>query len=364
MSFADEESYPLSPSPFSRTPKGSMKVASKTKETSSSKKALSKASPSRKEIKGKVDLSSSPSLDSVLTATPTPPKKSSSKAKELKKDKPVVEEKELSSPLESSFKEKENVRTSLLDSLPTEAGPLSSPSQIVEKLAPVVTSTIIASKNSSPDSPVNSKSSLRRSSTTGAKTSARADFKASEFIVYPTHGVGQIMAIEEQEVAGFKLELFVISFIKDKMIVKVPLPKVLTGAIRKLSEPLKIKKALEVLAGRARIKRTMWSRRAQEYEIKINSGDLIAIAEVVRDLYRSDSQPEQSYSERQLYEAAFDRMVREVAMVEKVSEPEAVKLMETYLQKSPPRRLSKALASSTEAEAEPLGLDADIEEAA
>ena len=141
------------------------------------------------------------------------------------------------------------------------------------------------------------------------KTTQRQGFKTSEFIVYPAHGVGQIMAIEEQEIAGAKLELFVINFIKDKMTLRVPTAKIATVGMRKLAEPPLVKKALETLKGRARVKRTMWSRRAQEYEAKINSGDIVAIAEVVRDLFRSETQPEQSYSERQLYEAALDRLV-------------------------------------------------------
>jgi len=144
----------------------------------------------------------------------------------------------------------------------------------------------------------------------------RQGFKANEFVVYPAHGVGQILAIEEQEIAGAKLELFVINFIKDKMTLRVPTAKVANVGMRKLSEPALVKKALETLKGRARVKRTMWSRRAQEYEAKINSGDIVAIAEVVRDLYRSESQPEQSYSERQLYEAALDRLSREIAAVQ------------------------------------------------
>ncbi|MET0709220.1 MAG: CarD family transcriptional regulator, partial [Tardiphaga sp.] len=139
----------------------------------------------------------------------------------------------------------------------------------------------------------------------------RQGFKTGEFVVYPAHGVGQILAIEEQEIAGAKLELFVINFMKDKMTLRVPTAKVANVGMRKLSEPTLVKRALETLKGRARIKRTMWSRRAQEYEAKINSGDIVAIAEVVRDLYRSESQPEQSYSERQLYEAALDRLSRE-----------------------------------------------------
>jgi CarD family transcriptional regulator len=190
-----------------------------------------------------------------------------------------------------------------------------------------------------------------------AKPSAnRSGFKQNEFIVYPAHGVGQIIAIEEQEVAGFKLELFVINFLKDKMTLKVPLPKVLAGAIRKLADAETVQKALDTLTGRARIKRTMWSRRAQEYEAKINSGDLQAIAEVVRDLYRSDAQPEQSYSERQLYEAALDRMAREIAAVQKLTEMESLKLIESQLQKGPRR------GGKVDVEVDPADVDLDAEE--
>jgi len=189
-----------------------------------------------------------------------------------------------------------------------------------------------------------------------AKTgsSQRQSFKPGEFVVYPAHGVGQIVAIEEQEVAGFKLELFVISFIKDKMILKVPTPKVVSVGMRKLADASAVKTALDTLAGRARVKRTMWSRRAQEYEAKINSGDLNAIAEVVRDLYRSDTQPEQSYSERQLYEAALDRMTREIVVVQKLTETESLKVIEAQLQKGPRR------GKAEEIDAE----EAEIEEAA
>lgn len=169
------------------------------------------------------------------------------------------------------------------------------------------------------------------------KSSNRHGFKALEYIVYPAHGVGQIIAIEEQEVAGLKLELFVIHFEKDKMHVKVPVTKAISIGMRKLCEKDFVDRALKVLQGRARIKRTMWSRRAQEYDAKINSGDLIAIAEVVRDLFRAENQPEQSYSERQLYEAALDRMAREIAVVTKVSETEAVRTIEINLAKSPKR---------------------------
>lgn len=181
---------------------------------------------------------------------------------------------------------------------------------------------------------------------------ARLGFKTGEHIVYPSHGVGRIVSIEEQEVAGFKLELFVISFEKDKMTLRVPVPKIASVGMRKLSEAPVVTKALETLKGRARVKRTMWSRRAQEYEAKINSGDLIAISEVVRDLYRSDAQPEQSYSERQLYEAALDRMARELSAVQNITETESVKLIESNLQKGPRRNAAKEAEAETEAEGE------------
>jgi len=184
---------------------------------------------------------------------------------------------------------------------------------------------------------------------TNKKTTQRQGFKTNEFIVYPAHGVGQILAIEEQEVAGAKLELFVINFVKDKMTLRVPTAKIVSVGMRKLAEPPLVKRALETLKGRARIKRTMWSRRAQEYEAKINSGDIVAIAEVVRDLFRSDTQPEQSYSERQLYEAALDRLSREIAAVQRVTETEAIKEIEGALAKGPRRGPKPA----DEAEAEP-----------
>lgn len=168
------------------------------------------------------------------------------------------------------------------------------------------------------------------------KPQQRKGFRTNEQIVYPAHGVGRILEIEEQEIAGAKLELFVITFEKDKMTLRVPTDKLEQVGMRKLAEDNIVKKALTTLKGRARVKRTMWSRRAQEYEAKINSGSLISIAEVVRDLYRSDSQPEQSYSERQLYEAALDRMAREVAAVQKLDEESAIAKIDEVLSKSAP----------------------------
>jgi CarD family transcriptional regulator len=169
---------------------------------------------------------------------------------------------------------------------------------------------------------------------TTAGHSRKLKFKANEFVVYPAHGVGRIVSIEEQTIAGAKLELYVVDFLKERMRLRVPTSKCETYGMRKLAEKPLVEQSLRVLKGRARVKRTMWSRRAQEYEAKINSGDLIAVAEVVRDLFRSDRQPEQSYSERQLYEAALDRMAREVAAVRKISDEEAVAEMEQILDKT------------------------------
>ena len=182
--------------------------------------------------------------------------------------------------------------------------------------------------------------------TSSKKTAQRQGYKVGEAVVYPAHGVGRITAIEEQEIAGFKLELFVVSFDKDKMVLRVPTAKAANVGMRKLAEPDSMQKALQVLTGRARIKRTMWSRRAQEYEAKINSGDLIAVAEVVRDLHRAESQPEQSYSERQLYEAALDRVVRELSQVNKITDTEATKLIQASLAKAPRRKGAEAEAEN------------------
>ena len=153
-----------------------------------------------------------------------------------------------------------------------------------------------------------------------SKSRKSQEFSPDDYVVYPAHGVGQIISIEEQEIAGINLELFVISFEKDKMTLRVPTAKATEVGMRSLSSPDVVSKALDTLKGKARVKRAMWSRRAQEYEQKINSGDLIAIAEVVRDLHRADDQREQSYSERQLYEAALERLTRELAAVQGMDE--------------------------------------------
>jgi CarD family transcriptional regulator len=159
----------------------------------------------------------------------------------------------------------------------------------------------------------------------------KLEFAEDDYVVYPTHGVGQVTGIETHEIAGEKLKLFVISFERERMTLKVPIAKVKESGLRKLSNRKVIDTALKTLKGRSRVKRTMWSRRAQEYEAKINSGDPVSIAEVVRDLHRNEDQPDQSYSERQMYQAALDRLARELAAVESTDHEEAVEKLEKLL---------------------------------
>lgn len=156
-------------------------------------------------------------------------------------------------------------------------------------------------------------------------------FSQGDYVVYPTHGVGQVVAVETQEIGGMKLQLFVITFDRDRMTLRVPVTKAQKSGLRKLSSRSVMDTALSTLKGRAKVKRTMWSRRAQEYEAKINSGNPVSIAEVVRDLHRKGDQPDQSYSERQMYQAAFERLVRELAAVERINEEAAIKRLERVL---------------------------------
>ena len=162
-------------------------------------------------------------------------------------------------------------------------------------------------------------------------TKSELDFKVGDSVVYPAHGVGAVVGVETQDVAGLSLEVYVITFDHEKMTLRVPTKKAKTAGLRSLAATNVVSQALTTLKGRARVKRTMWSRRAQEYEAKINSGDPASIAEVVRDLYRNVGQPEQSYSERQIYQAALDRLVREFAAVEKIDENTATKRVEQML---------------------------------
>ncbi len=156
-------------------------------------------------------------------------------------------------------------------------------------------------------------------------------FRTGDFVVYPTHGVGKVLGVENQEISGIQLQVIIIHFDKDRMTLRVPVAKAKNSGLRRLSSRKVMDTALATLKGRSRIKRVMWSRRAQEYEAKINSGDPVSIAEVVRDLHRNADQPDQSYSERQIYQAALDRLARELAAVEDIDEKAASQRLEQLL---------------------------------
>ena len=161
--------------------------------------------------------------------------------------------------------------------------------------------------------------------------SDKLTFTQGDHVVYPSHGVGKILSIEVQEISGYSLSVYVVHFDKDRMTLRVPVGKAKGSGLRRLSTQIEMASALAKLKGRSKAKRTMWSRRAQEYEAKINSGDPGSIAEVVRDLYRNTGQPDQSYSERQIYQAALDRLVREFAAVEAIDEQTATERLEQML---------------------------------
>lgn len=164
-----------------------------------------------------------------------------------------------------------------------------------------------------------------------AKKPEKLDFSAGDFVVYPAHGVGFVEGVETQTIAGMEITLYTICFEKDRMRLKLPVSKVKASGLRKLSSKDRLKDALATLQGRSQTRRIMWSRRAQEYEAKINSGDPVSIAEVLRDLKREGDQSEQSYSERQIYQAALERLAREVAAIEKIDEKKAAEKLEAVL---------------------------------
>ena len=169
-------------------------------------------------------------------------------------------------------------------------------------------------------------------------------FDVGDYVVYPKHGVGRVIELQSSEIAGMQLELYVLRFEKEKMTLRVPVNKAEGVGMRKLSSDKTLKEALDVLKTKPKVKRTMWSRRAQEYEAKINSGDLVSIAEVTRDLFRADDQPEQSYSERQIFEAASSRLARELAAMEETDEPTALKKLHAILNEYAPQFYAEKIA--------------------
>ena len=156
-------------------------------------------------------------------------------------------------------------------------------------------------------------------------------FDVGDYVVYPKHGVGRVIELQQQEIAGMQLELYVLRFEKERMTLRVPVNKVESIGMRKLSSDKTLREALDTLKGKPKVKRTMWSRRAQEYEAKINSGDLVQIAEVVRDLHRNAGQPDQSFSERQIYEQALDRLAAELAAIDRTDKTAATEKLLNHL---------------------------------
>ncbi len=187
-----------------------------------------------------------------------------------------------------------------------------------------------------------------KSSAKGGKKKPNIKFKIGQHIVYPAHGVGHVTGIEQEVIAGFDIEVYVVLFEQDKMTLRVPTAKSGTSGMRPLSNENVLKDSFTTLKGRARIKRTMWSRRAQEYEAKINSGDMILVSEVVRDLHRGETQPDQSYSERQLYESALDRLVREIAAINKTNRGVALEEVLDTLTRARNRQAAKAAKAAEE----------------
>ena len=254
----------------------------------------------------------------------------------LKKSAPKKNASKKTSPKKSVPKKVASKKTSLKKSAPkkvsskktdpkkTKSKKVTSKKATVKKTSPnKVTSKKVIKKNEASKKPSVKKTASKKN-----------EFLPEQYVVYPSHGIGQILEIEKKEIAGQMLKMYVIEFEKEKMILRVPIEKTKEIGVRKVSTKNQLKEIFEILTGKAKIRRTMWSRRAQEYEAKINSGDIKLLTEVVRDLFRSDSQPEQSYSERQLYEAARERLSREVAVIEKINEQKAIEKMETVLNNS------------------------------
>ena len=254
----------------------------------------------------------------------------------LKKSAPKKTASKKTSPKKSVPKKVASKKTSLKKSAPKKIS--SKKTDLKKTKSKKVTSKKATVKKTSPNK-VTSKKVIKKNEASKKPSvkktaSKKNEFLPEQYVVYPSHGIGQILEIEKKEIAGQMLKMYVIEFEKEKMILRVPIEKTKEIGVRKVSTKNQLKEIFEILTGKAKIRRTMWSRRAQEYEAKINSGDIKLLTEVVRDLFRSDSQPEQSYSERQLYEAARERLSREVAVIEKIDEQKAIEKMETVLNNS------------------------------
>jgi CarD family transcriptional regulator len=249
-------------------------------------------------------------------------------------------------PVKAAVKAKPAAKVAAKNTAPlaVKAKPVAAPAKAISSAKHVAATTkpapvapIAAPKAAAPAAP--KPAAVKAAAPVAAK---KPSFKIGELVVYPAHGVGKITNVEEQEIAGIKLELYIVDFEKEKLRLKVPTNRAEQKGMRHLADRTLIEQAMKVIRGRARIKRTMWSRRAQEYDAKINSGDMIAVSEVIRDLYRSDRQPEQSYSERQLFEQALARFARELAAVRKVDEDQCIKELEDFLARNAKRGAAAA----------------------
>ncbi len=320
------------------------------KSTAKKKTAAKKAAPAQKAVKKATVKTSAKKAPAKKTAKKATVKTSAKKAAPAKKaaKKATVKTSAKKAPAKKAAPKatkKATVKTSAKKAAPTKAAKKTAAKKAEKKAPPKPKpvnvgqaprkTTLAASIPTPSTAPVKDapQADADASVNTEASQSAKQNFKVNDKIVYPAHGVGKITSLEKQQVAGIPIELFVIAFDQEKMKLRVPTGKAKAAGMRPLSDDKTVKDAITTLKGRARIKRTMWSRRAQEYDAKINSGDMKLVAEVVRDLYRGDDQPEQSYSERQLFEAALDRMAREVAAVRNVDLGNAIEELESVLKK-------------------------------
>jgi len=304
------------------------------KKAAPKKKAAAKKTPAKKTVKKAAN--KAPAKKAAAKKTP-PPKAATKKAAKKAPAKKATPKKEAPKKAEPKVAEKKAApKKAAAKKAAKKAAPAPKPKPKPANVGQAPRKTTLAASIPVPtmlppkDAPQADKSA---SVNTEASADAKQDFKVNDKIVYPAHGVGRIVNLEKQQVAGIPIELFVIDFDQEKMKLRVPTSKAKAAGMRPLSDDKTVKDAIGTLKGRARIKRTMWSRRAQEYDAKINSGDIKLVAEVVRDLYRGDDQPEQSYSERQLFEAALDRMAREVAAVRDVDLGKAIEELESVLKK-------------------------------
>jgi CarD family transcriptional regulator len=292
--------------------KATPKKAAKAKKAPAKKAAKAKKAPARKAAPKKAPAAKRSSLSKKVTAKKAAPKKAAVKPKKASAKKAAPK------PQKAAAKKIAPKKVAAKKAAPVKAAP--------KKAAPKPVAKALVKAAPKPVKPVKPSKPF--------SAHRLGDYACGDYVVYPTHGVGKITAIEEQPIAGFTLRLFVIDFEKEKMTLRVPVDKVDDAGLRKLSTRQQIDVALTTLKGRSRVSRAMWSRRAQEYEAKINSGDPVSIAEVVRDLHRNAGQPDQSYSERQIYEAALERLARELAAVERIDEDAATVKLGHFLEKA------------------------------